>query len=142
MDRQLNSLFGIIAIGNDGNIARLNLNFDNETSDYVLRASTIGKRKAAIGRALSALADPEIYLNEKNTDLGRIAAKLNESFQKKYIKKLDEGYYDEEARNLAWKETKPKQTELLDEHRRTYPTQIKGEDAMKVIAPKGKNPIF
>lgn len=141
MDRQLNSLFGIITVRDNGNMDFTN-DFNSGTSDFVLRASTIGKRKAAIGRALSALADPEVYLTEKNTDLGNIAAKLDESFQKKYLKKLNEGYYDEEARNLAWKETKPKQTELLDEHRRNYPTQIKGEDALKVIAPKGKNPIF
>lgn len=144
MARQINSLFGVIGINNEGDIREVDPNnYLYGTGDFILRQSGIGKKKQALGRALTALADPEVYLEEKNRDLSSIAEKLQESFSNKYEKKISEGYYDEEARKLAWKEVKQKQVELMDNHRRLYPTQIKGEgDVVKLIQPKDKNPIF
>lgn len=151
MARKLNSLFGEIEIENRANKNKYGTSkFDFELNenvpdviDFVTRSSGIGKKKIALGRALTALADPEIYLQDKYYDLTDINRKLTLSFVKKYKKKLKEGYYDEEARKLAWKEVKQKQAELMDDHRRLYPTQIKGEgDIIKLVQPKDKNPIF
>jgi len=143
MARKINSLFGVLEINNEGKITQTNPNdFLYGTSDFILRKSGIGKKKQALGRALTALADPETYLQDKNADLSSIAEKLQESFSNKYEKKIAEGYYSEEAEKLAWKEIKEKQAQLMDEHRRNFPTQIKGEDSMKLIQTKNKNPIF
>lgn len=111
----------------DEEINEINATSENIRKDDILRELGLGKTIFRTARAISAVNNPEEYLNKKAADLQRISVKLINEYNDKiptYLKR----YQDSElAREKLLKDMQFLKSKLMDDHHYNYPTQIKDD---------------
>lgn len=125
---KINSLFGSYSIARnniEATFDKVGDEFEPLTKDFILRESGLGTEIDTIQKGLRALRDPETYLKEKNEDLFAISEEIQKIFRESYIKNLNRGLTQKEAKEEALQWAIDHKKKLYSEHMLRFPTKLK-----------------